>query len=278
MNSHLPVIQVTPEETEERLELDQLRRSLAAVLESIEQLHTHDRAVLLARYQAELGELEHHLLCLEIDVLAMQRRIAEVQRRMNRGEVINEDSRADIELAIAQELRDWFQRVKAQEEALLHSRQLLETARVVPMERAQRVKTAYRKLARLLHPDVSPDHAALFQRHWGSVQLAYESWDADLLEALLEFIQGECPDAEFPSMITGSAELERLRLLLKTQTDRLAQLQSEIPFCYARWLDDPEWISARRSAVQADIETYEGRLAQLSGQFTLMLHANEGAP
>ena len=261
-----------------REKIEQLRRSLAVVLETIEQLQTHDREFLLARYQEQLGVLEYRLLCLQIDVLAMQRRIAVVQARINRGEVPSEDMRAEIELAIAQELRDWFARVAAQEADLIESRQLLDNAIAVPLERAHRVKTAYRKLARMLHPDVSPENAELFDRHWASVQMAYESWDADLLEALLNCIQGECPGAQIPSDLTAQEELDRLQSLLKTQTDRLERMQNEIPFCYARWLDDPEWIEQRRASLQAEIDGHEIRLEQLASRFSQLLRTGEDEP
>lgn len=225
----------------------------------------------MGRYQEQLGGLEYRLLCLQIDLLAMQRRIAELQSRINHGEVLNEDIRAEIELAIAQELADWFARLKAQEDALIQSRRLLHDSTVVPMEMAQRVKSAYRKLARMLHPDVSPENAELFDRHWASVQMAYESWDADLLEALLNCIQGECPGAQIPSDFTAQEELDRLQSLLQTQTDRLERLQNEIPFCYARWLDDPKWIEQRRASLLAEIDGHEIRLEQLASRFSQLL-------
>ncbi len=247
-----------------KAEADRLRRELATLLESIEQMQTHDRDLLFARYHEQLGILEYSLLCLQVEVLALKKRIDLVQRLHNRGDPIDLAALTRIEAAVEEDLQIWRGRIQAQENQIVNSRLLLGNLVAISENEARRVKSLYRKLARLLHPDVSPENVVLFERHWNTIQSAYENWDGDLLEALLHCVEGECQQSCIAAV---PDEVARLHLLLKTQTERLAQLQAEPPFCFARLLDDPAWLASQRASLEASIGAQSQRLAQLQAVF-----------
>lgn len=255
-------------------EAEILRRELAAVLEVIDRLQTHEREPLLAHYHEALGGLEHRLLCLQVDVLALRRRIELLRQVLNRGEGIDRQALIRIEAAIKAELKDWHSRIQAEAAALVQSRWLLLHGTVVADEMVQRAKAAYRKLARLLHPDVSPEHAALFTKHWPSVQSAYADWDADLLEALLSCVEGTLvgEDQPLPSV---ADEVGRLRHLLQSQTERLARLRAEPPFCFAALLNDPAWVATRKAALVAAIGAESERRTHLHAWFEKLCEHGE---
>ena len=47
-------------------EIDALSRQLAAILDNLEQMQQKEKPYLLALYQTRLGELEYHLLNLQV--------------------------------------------------------------------------------------------------------------------------------------------------------------------------------------------------------------------
>ena len=241
-------------------EVADLRTDLAVLLEAIARLNEVQLPILTARYLFALGELEHRLMALQIEVLAMRRRIEMVQARLNRGERM---SLADV-AEIATELLAWRNTLQQKEQGIALAGLVLSGLTAVSVADAQRVKSAYRKLARLLHPDVSPENVALFNTHWSNVQQAYRAMDADFLEAILHLVER---DIGQPLIGELAESIERLRSLVEEQARRLAQLQASPPFCYETLLNDEAWLAAKQTELEQDILHEAERLAVLVSRY-----------
>ncbi len=243
---------------------DTLRADLAALMEAIARLEEHDRSILTARYLAALGDLEYRLMELQVEALALRRRIEMAQARLNRGERLTASDLADIENEVAAELLAWRNTLQQKELDIAVAGQVLDSLMVIPAAEVQRVKSAYRKLARLLHPDASPENAALFDMHWANVQQAYLTMDADLLEAILHVVE----HAAGKIAVTDTAEtVERLQVLVAEQAQRLAQLRANPPFCYAALLDNADWVAGKRAELERAIIQEAERLAALVSRY-----------
>ncbi len=243
---------------------DVLRADLSALLEAITRLDEHDRPVLMAHYLAALGGLEYRLMTLQVESLALQRRIEMIQQRLNRGARVSVADVVQIEHEIAGELQGWQTTLQEKEAALSGASELLSGLIAVSADQVQRVKSAYRRLARLLHPDVSPLNAALFERYWNAVQQAYLAMDEALLEAILHLVEHE---AEMPGKNDTMEELARLQDLIARQAQRLAQLQSSSPFCYAHLLNNEVWVASKRSQLEEAIQLEAARQARLIARY-----------
>ncbi len=240
-------------------EIEQLTRDLATVLEAIDEIEQRKRPYWLAIYQQALGEPELRLLELQVSIRTYQFRIELLQTRLNRGDALCME---DIRLAERQaevELAQWRATLGRQADALREGLRYLSCIIQIPLDQVTRAKQAYRRLARLLHPDVSPERSLLFEKHWLTVQAAYAQCDAELLEALLHLIEQD----------TGSQaeateqEAQRLRELICHHTERLSALQNAPPLCWAQQLSDPDWLAAKRAEIELQIESEAGRLAAL---------------
>lgn len=249
------------------VQADALRADLAAVLETLARLEEHDKAILQARYLAMLGVSEFRLMELQVESLALQRRIERIQACLNRGETVSGADLAQVEREIESEMLVWQSSLLEKETAISEADLFLSGLIEVPAELVQHVKTVYRRLARLLHPDVSPQHQALFERYWNSVQQAYQVMDAALLVAVLHLVEHE---VEATRDNVTQDEIARLQSMLTEQLQRLTQLQNSAPFCYARLLDDENWISAKRRQLEESIELAAGRHAQLLARYAAL--------
>ena len=213
---------------------DQLRHELSAVIEAIDEMQTRIAPMLTAHYQAALGRLELQLLELQIEVRSARRRIEFLQSRINRGEPVTAACLSEINYWITTELTELRRQVTTQAQALAEAQDFLAGVTFADSNETKRVKTAYRRLARYLHPDTSPENGDLFQRYWPVVQDAYQRIDAALIEALLHLVEHAVNErSEKLPVVDSASELDRLRTPIATHAERLAHLKTMPPHCYA---------------------------------------------
>ena len=245
----------------QRQVLDALQAQLGALLETIEEMKTKSGPMLIARYQSSLGRLELQLLELQVGVQAARRRVELLQKRMNHGEAILPADIVAIDQQIKVELAQWNDNLVAQAKALDAANQFLALAVPVSDADMRRAKTAYRRLARLLHPDANPDNALLFEKYWSAIQSAYARVDVALMEALLEVVEHATVQSEVAA--PDQSQIDRLRTLVYTHAETVARMSNEPPHSYARFLDDEAWVTKRQASLEGAIAAESSRLASL---------------
>ena len=252
-----------------QLDADVLSDRLVAVLEELERMQQQEKPYLISLYQTHLGEREYRLLALQVECRGIQRRVEMMTAHLNRGETLTWQLLEAIKGQVGEALRQWLAQLESQAQTVAAGKAYLASLVTVDTDAVLRVKVAYRRLAKLLHPDASPHHQGLFGRYWASVQEAYANADADLLEALLHVVEvaaaGTAGNTE-----TGEGRVARLETLLSQHCERLANLRNEMPFCWAAQLHDPEWLSLRQGELDAAINVESGRWAVLVGRETAL--------
>ena len=243
-------------------EIDTLSLQLAALLDNLEQMQQKEKPYLLALYQTRLGELEYHLLTLQVECRALRRRIEQAVTLLNRGEILTQQILSDIETQIKQDLLVWQTQISDQAQMLAAGKAFFSELVVIDSSTQQRAKKAYRRLVRLLHPDVSPQHRELFDHYWQTVQDAYGNIDADLLEALQHIV--ETAASQCSHQADNHAEtISRLNTLIASHSERLITLKTEVPFCWSEQLHDSEWLSTRKATLDVAIAAETEHWAQL---------------
>ena len=243
-------------------EIDALSLQLAALLDNLEQMQQKEKPYLLALYQTRLGELEYHLLTLQVECRALRRRIEQAVTLLNRGEILTQQILSDIETQIKQDLLVWQTQISDQAQVLAAGKAFFSELVLIDSSTQQRAKKAYRRLVRLLHPDVSPQHRELFDHYWQTVQDAYGNIDADLLEALQHIVETAASQCSHEA--DNHAEtISRLNTLIASHSERLITLKTEVPFCWSEQLHDSEWLSTRKATLDVTIAAETEHWAQL---------------
>ncbi len=243
-------------------EIDRLSLQLAALLDNLEQMQQKEKPYLLALYQTCLGELEYHLLNLQVECRALRRRIEQAVALLNRGEMLTQQILSDIEVQVKLDLLVWQTQISDQAQMLAAGKAFFSELVVIDSSTQQRAKKAYRRLVRLLHPDVSPQHRELFDHYWQTVQDAYGNIDADLLEALQFMVETAAP--QYSLQADNHAEtISRLNTLIASHSERLITLKTEVPFCWSEQLHDSEWLSTRKATLDVAIAAETEHWAQL---------------
>jgi hypothetical protein len=243
-------------------EIDRLSLQLAALLDNLEQMQQKEKPYLLALYQTRLGELEYHLLNLQVECRALRRRIEQAVALLNRGEILTQQILSDIEAQVKRDLLVWQTQISDQAQMLAAGKAFFSELVVIDSSTQQRAKKAYRRLVRLLHPDVSPQHRELFDHYWQTVQDAYGNIDADLLEALQHIVETAASQCSHEA--DNHAEtISRLNTLIASHSERLITLKTEVPFCWSEQLHDSEWLSTRKTTLDVAIAAETEHWAQL---------------
>jgi hypothetical protein len=233
-----------------------LKDRLGAVLEQISLLKYRAKDVLVALYTERIGTVEYQLLCTQIDVRSLRRRIELVTAHLNRGADITDDILGEIEADIDAEMKEWRAKARQQEERIRVSAAILGNLTELDRETHGRIKSSYRKLCRMLHPDIIGEETDLYRRYWQEVQDAYAVCNGDLLESLLSVVEARSNDIPSGDGIPFgelTKEVSRLERLIEKQADDLVAMRTKPPFCYDTLLQDVDWVRDRQQSLKASI-------------------------
>lgn len=234
---------------------------MATLLEEWEHLTTTVRGNIGADYQVKVGALAVDLLREQIETRRLKRHIEILQAAANRGEIIVPEQ---VTAQLDREFLEWQERLLVQAREVEMARRRLSA--LLSVEETMELRRLYRKLAKLLHPDVNPHQTERVKSLWLQVRQAYEWCDVEQLRALL-LLAGDLaappvetgPDRLTPLAQRREAFKERIYLLL----EKLARTRNEPPYTLAEHLNDPEWVAAQRKRLKEEIEQEKERGAAL---------------
>ena len=251
-------------------EIEALRKKLGVLIEEHESLLYGEREVLLAKYNRDVGHLEHELFLLKVEIGEFRRRIAILQADVNLGETITAERVARLDEEIQKEFEAARAEIEERERALRQSAFLLDPERLMKPEDVRELKTLYRRLCQRYHPDVGGKQAERWEQIWSALQHAYRAGDLDLLRALAETIN--LPEKVPPSSPDHlDAEIERLRSLIEKQSERITGILSEPPFSYREKLADPLWIRTKQEELEQEIATRKEQRTDLQLRYGALL-------
>lgn len=251
-------------------EIEALRKRLSVLIEEHEGLLYGEREVLLAKYNRDVGHLEHELFLLKVEIAELRRRIATLQAEVNLGKTITAERVARLDEEIQKEFERARAEIEERERVLRHSASLLDPERLMKPEDVRDLKTLYRRLCQRYHPDVGGKQAERWEQIWSALQHAYRAGDLDLLRTLAETISVPGKTALNPPDHLDS-ETERLRFLIEQQSERVTGVLSEPPFSYRDKLSDPQWIRTKQRDLEQEIATRKQQRSDLQHRYGTLL-------
>ena len=251
-------------------EIDILRKKLGALIEEYESLLYGERDLLMARYNRDIGYLEHELFLLDVELAELRRRISILQADINRGKTVTAERLARIDEEVRIEFEKFHAEVEGKERELRRSVGLLETGELMKPEHARELKLLYRRICQHYHPDVGGQKAERGKQIWSTLQHAYRTGDLDLLKALAETLDlSKKTTPEAPDNL--NSEIKRLNSQIKKQSKQLAKTLYKSPFSYRDRLEDPQWIQAKQEELQQEIAGRKQHRVVLQGRYEMLL-------
>ena len=206
-------------------------------------------------YTKEFGELIVANFELKVECIKTKKLITACQRELNCGRkidinAINEEIGAEM-LAYYDELKD-----------MIEDNNRAQNAKDVGDYRIRLSKQIYRRIAKVLHPDINAktaENEALMSL-WVRVERAYEMSDVEELEDLEALV----------NKVMQELGSEGFKLVIKDIGERIARVEKQIseilstePYIYKDLLRSVDKIAEKKEKLKKEKEEYEGYLKEL---------------
>ncbi len=218
-------------------------------------------------YRREFGELELKGYELRVDCIGLKKSIAYCQKMLNRGETIDEDKmKASVEWQMKAYRQQIAEMIRANKES--------ESKGKVSAYQAREIKKIYRRIAKLIHPDINPltkddaDLRDLFQR-------AITAYRCNSLKELREtevLINRYLKEQGFERIETSIPNIEEK---IRELEEEIAGILSTEPYTYKDLLDDEEQVEAIKKRLRAEVAEYEDYKQRLSKALETMLEGGK---
>lgn len=249
-------------------EVEQLRTELSMLMLERDSLVYVEAKNLDMRYMLELGAIEYRAYEAQCTVLRLKRKIELIQARKNRQEKI---VLPEIDRILDQEFMEYQ---KALNEKIDEMNAAIERSRlpVLSQEESRELKKLYRKIVKILHPDLNPDLTEAQKELFYHAVAAYENGDLQTLQVISEMLSDPKDlDCSETTMVRLAHEKERLRKLLNALLEEIEQIKSQFPFTVKELLQSPEKIAARKAELNELIDQYQAMISMYKAKINEML-------
>ncbi|MBO4478729.1 MAG: hypothetical protein J5757_10500 [Lachnospiraceae bacterium] len=206
-------------------------------------------------YTQEFGELICANFELKIQCIKVKKSISYCRRRLNRGLAVDP---VKMDEEIEREMKAYY----LQRDELQADYAQAKKAGMTDGITYMRAKKIYRRLAKLLHPDINgkTEQDAELSDLWNRIVAAYMRNDAQKLEELevlakhrLEELGADSFEKDYSNLEERIEEVEReIDIIISTE-----------PYTYKEILEDEEKIKELRNTLQAEHDDFEQYLATL---------------
>ncbi len=213
-------------------------------------------------YVKEFGGLITRSFQKKVDCIAKKKCIEYYQAAANRGETVRQDELNNY-------LRETMEVYDRQLHEMLEDYETCKKAKLVSEDTVIQVKTIYRKIAKLIHPDMHPGVAEseTLNDLWSQISDAYRRNDLDELEVLEILVYRALKDAgeDVPEIVVPNIG-ERIAAV----REEIEHITGTEPYTYRDLLGDEKAVDEKKRELQEEIDEYleyEDQLDQILQEF-----------
>ena len=185
----------------------------------------------------------------KLECIKCKKTIAYYQNALNHGGVVDS---AAMEKYMEQEMAEYYANLRRM---LKENEDANNAGTSTPYEVA-RAKTLYRRLAKLIHPDINPetDHSKELQELWQRILIAYHHNDVKELSELEVLVRKVLKELGSEDVKVDIPDIEEKIEALKSEIEGIKQTE---PYCLRYLVEDEEAAEKKKTELREELETYQ---------------------
>ena len=228
-------------------DVERLRTELSMLMLERDELRFVICKNIETEYMLKLGSLEYKAYEAQCAALRLKRKIELIQARKNRQEVIN---LTVIDKTLDEEFLEYEKKLNEQvekmNEALEHSK-----GEYLSEEDNKELKKLYRKIVKVLHPDINPEVTAAQIKMLDNAMNAYKNGDLKSLRIIDEMVgDHKLPEKHQDALTQLKEEKERLDKMVATIQECITKIKSDYPYNVKDILEDEKKVEQKKAERQ----------------------------
>lgn len=201
----------------------------------------------------------------KLECIKCKKTIAYYQNALNHGGVVDS---AAMEKYMEQEMAEYYANLRRM---LKENEDANNAGTSTPYEVA-RAKTLYRRLAKLIHPDINPetDHSKELQELWQRILIAYHHNDVKDLSELEVLVRKVLKELGSEDVKVDIPDIEEKIEALKSEIEGIKQTE---PYCLRYLVEDEEAAEKKKTELREELETYQKYHKELNEVLLKMLQS-----
>lgn len=221
-------------------------------------------------YLLEFGSLEYNVYKAECAVLRLKRKIDLFQAKINRQEKI---VLSEIENLLDEEFKEYQEKLNEQMEkindALRRSK-----AKFLTDEENEELKKLYRKIVKVLHPDINPNITKEEFKLLQNAIEAYKNGDLKALRIISELIDKDLMlNQDRDLSYTLIKDKERLEAFIKEMKEIIAEIKTNYPYNVKEIIENPSKLNQRKQELKETLEYYNELISIYKDRIEKMLRS-----
>lgn len=224
-----------------------------------------------ADFLNKVGGPRVRLMEVQVENRRLKRIIEAAQASLNRGQ---EPDLEVIERELTIEFQTWTDGIQQQRRDVERARQAM--GNLLEPEEVGQIRSLYRELVKLLHPDLNPPTPER-ARLWLQVQQAYQGTDLaglHILAGLARRLEDVAPWDQTTALDHLGQHRDHLKAQVQTLAGRLQGLLQSFPCDHEDRLADPTWVAEQNQQTSEQIERELLTQAALRARLQAVLEAS----
>ena len=201
----------------------------------------------------------------KLECIKCKKTIAYYQNALNRGGVVDS---AKMEKYLEQEMAEYYSNLRR----MLKNNEEAQNAGASTPYEVERAKTLYRRLAKLLHPDINPktDHSEALQELWQRIMIAYHHNDVKELAELEVLVRKALKDLGAEEIKVDIPDIDEKIDAIKTEIENIKNTE---PYSLRSLVEDEDAAEKKKTELKEELETYQKYRKELNEVILQMLQS-----
>ena len=240
-----------------KLKYNALKERCANMIEIYNHLVNVVGPNLKSKYMMLIGQFEHRVYELKIEISKWQRKFTLKQKALNVGE---KPDYAAIDAKLDEEFLE-YQKVIQKHLEEIKAATLLQNAEPLTEEETTAVRAAYLDAVKKLHPDLNPELPEAAKNLWNQIQSAHDAKDwagVKFLASLVDtVVSGEIDFKASDGMDALQTAIDKLNDKSVEIHNRTERLKSTSPYMHEEFLNNEVEVKKRQQQLQLQIHELE---------------------